>query len=280
MPITFKTRIVTPDDARAMLAGNTDNRTLREGWVDQLAGLIKAGKWAITHQGIAIAKGGRLLDGQHRLHAIVRAGIPVEIMVATGLDDDSYRWIDGGKTRTTPDRIHLVDDSHVNRLCCSLVNNYLRYAKGANTPSVDDIETQFLHMVDSFVYVGSSFARPIKLLTLMPVGAAFVCYHHHFQANAVEAVESFITGKMLDEGDPILALREALLAQRVRGQSEQYWKSIGCLFAHREGRRIRSVIPATADFAGNTYDRLRWERTAIGLKGGLTRKIKARMGAK
>lgn len=278
--INFRMRTLTPDDARAILQHNTGNRTLRDGWVDQLAGFIKAGKWAPTHQGIAVASTGRVLDGQHRLHAIVRAGVPVEIMVATGLDESVYRWIDGGKTRTNPDRIHLVDDDSVNRVCCSLANNYLRYAVGNHTPSVDDIETCFLQMVDSFVYMGSAFARPIKLITLMPVGAALMCYHVAHQSKAVDAVEHLLTGRMLDEASPILALREALLSQRIRGQSEQYWKTIGALSYHRDGKPMRSVNAATEDFMGNTYDRLRWERQAKGLKAGLTRKINARIGAK
>lgn len=275
--INFRIRTLTPDDARAILQHNTGNRTLREGWVDQLAGLILAGKWMPTHQGIALAPGGRVLDGQHRLHAIVRAGKPVDIMVATGVSEDAYRWIDGGKTRTNPDRIHLVEDAKVNRLCCSLVNNYLRYAVSTHTPSVDDIETCFLTYTDSFIYMASAFARPIKLITLMPVGAALACYHVAHADKAVEATEHLLTGRMLDEGHPVLALREALLAQRIRGQSEQYWKAIGALIAHRDDRTLRNVTPATSDFIGNTYDRLRWERQAKGLKAGLTRKINARI---
>jgi len=104
------------------------------------------------------------------------------------------------------------------------------------------------------------------------------CYHVAHQDKAVEATEHLLTGRMLDEGHPVLALREAMLAQRIRGQSEQYWKAIGALIAHRDDRTMRNVTPATSDFIGNTYDRLRWERQAKGMKAGLTRKINARIG--
>jgi hypothetical protein len=94
--ITFSTEYVTPASARAMLDANTGNRAIRRAVVAQMARAILAGEWRITHQGIAIAPCGRLLDGQHRLNAIVEAGIPVLMAVARNVPADSFAVIDGG----------------------------------------------------------------------------------------------------------------------------------------------------------------------------------------
>ncbi len=56
---------ITPEIAKALLVGNYCNRAIRKSRVEQLTNDIKVGRWQVTHQGIAIAENGRLLDGQH-----------------------------------------------------------------------------------------------------------------------------------------------------------------------------------------------------------------------
>jgi hypothetical protein len=89
-------RMVSPADAAAWLENNEGNRKLRRTHVDFLARIITSGQWRVTHQGIAIGKSGRLLDGQHRLRAIVKANMTVPIMVASEVDDDLYKAMDAG----------------------------------------------------------------------------------------------------------------------------------------------------------------------------------------
>ncbi len=270
--ITYKTRLITPNDALQMLEHNTGNRTLREAKIAQFTAFMKDGNFEATHQGIAFAKTGRLLDGQHRLHAIVRYGKPVEITVATGLEESVYKWIDGGSPRTAADRIHLVDDPRINRICCSLVNSYEVYAIGNKSGSVDLLEDRFLKMADAFLYVGRAFAKTIKLLTVMPVGAALVGFFHAHPGAADLVCYSYLTGENLGTKDPILLLRNAILAQRIHTQQEQYWKAISAFRAAGEGRELAGIVSAVRDFQGNSYDRLKWERSALSLKAAKTRK--------
>lgn len=265
-------RLLTPDDARALLKHNTDNRPLRAAKVEQLAKLIKEGKWAPTHQGIGIAGTGRILDGQHRLHAIVSAGVAVEINVTTGLEEEVYRWIDCGTARQAHDRLHLVDDPRINQIACSVVNNYVKIAQSDHQAQIDSLENCFLSMSDAFLYVASAFSKPVRGVALMPVGAALASYHHKHPVQAVEACESLLTGRMLDDNNPILTLREALLAKRIRTGSEQYWKATSAFRAHLEGRALAALYAAVEDFTGNAYDKLRWKRERIAAKGALSRK--------
>ena len=94
---------ITPSAAKAFLECNTDNRNKRGWWVNGLANMIKRGEWIPTHQGIAFAKSGKLIDGQHRLEAIVEANIPVEMLVVTDVRDDAYKVLDNGIKRTMAD---------------------------------------------------------------------------------------------------------------------------------------------------------------------------------
>lgn len=94
---------ITPKDAERILTGNTGNRNVRVAQVASLANTIMNGGWVTTHQGIAISKSGKVLDGQHRLMAIIKSGIAVEIAVTTDVDDMAFRAIDTGITRNMRD---------------------------------------------------------------------------------------------------------------------------------------------------------------------------------
>lgn len=94
---------ITPNEASKYLANNPANRKINERIVAAMAEDMKAGRWMQTHQGIAISNTGRLLDGQHRLSAVIKAGIPVKMMVTFGVDEKAMDAIDQGRKRSTSD---------------------------------------------------------------------------------------------------------------------------------------------------------------------------------
>lgn len=61
-------------------------RALARETVNLYAREMKQGNWLVTHQGIAIATDGAIIDGRHRLSAIVKSGCTVEMNVTTGID--------------------------------------------------------------------------------------------------------------------------------------------------------------------------------------------------
>jgi len=66
--------LITPEMAGAMLQKNTGNRQIRPSVVAQYADQMKRGQWQVTHQPVATDSEGNLVDGQHRLSAIVSSG--------------------------------------------------------------------------------------------------------------------------------------------------------------------------------------------------------------
>lgn len=105
---------VTPDMAREWLdVGNVDNRTLRHAVVRRYADLMKRGEWRPTHQGVAFSAR-RLIDGQHRLTAIVESGVAQWMIVFVDQPDDTYGVLDRGAVRLLRDDMtdlprHSVD---------------------------------------------------------------------------------------------------------------------------------------------------------------------------
>lgn len=97
---------ITPEMAKSYLEQNIHlNRTLRWPYIDVMARDMKDGKWRRTHQGIAFDVFGRLVDGQHRMHAIIKADVPVEIMVTRNLVPEDFFVIDTGTRRVLADNL-------------------------------------------------------------------------------------------------------------------------------------------------------------------------------
>lgn len=100
---------ITPAIATEWLKSNTSNRRISEPVVEAYAADMRAGAWKLTHQGIAFDTAGKLLDGQHRLHAIIKAGFPVTLAVTRGLSPSAQEVVDAQKPRSIADQLHLVD---------------------------------------------------------------------------------------------------------------------------------------------------------------------------
>lgn len=111
--ITTVEEKITPEIAREYLMKvdpTIKNRNVNKRYVDLYARDMQAGKWRLTHQGIAFDKDGYLRDGQHRLNAIIKANIPVTMMVSRGLSENSYVGMDTGLKRSASDVLALSEN--------------------------------------------------------------------------------------------------------------------------------------------------------------------------
>lgn len=94
---------ITPAMAGKMLEHNKNNRQIRWNHVKRIATDIILGHWQVTHQGIAFDDKGNLIDGQHRLHAIIESCTPVEMSVTRNCKTSSFAILDQGIMRNASD---------------------------------------------------------------------------------------------------------------------------------------------------------------------------------
>lgn len=95
---------VTPSLAAEWLEKhNNGNRPIRPGVVKKYVAMMQAGQWSLSPDGIIFGDGGRLIQGQHRLTAIVRSGVTCEMLVTTGVSNDVFKVLDRGAPRTVAD---------------------------------------------------------------------------------------------------------------------------------------------------------------------------------
>lgn len=104
---TITRELITPEYAEELLRNNYEhNRKLGMGAVKAYASDMMTGLWNTNVvQPISITKDGVLIDGQHRLRAVVEYGSPVMMYVARGLDEKDIAFVDVGKPRKAADFI-------------------------------------------------------------------------------------------------------------------------------------------------------------------------------
>lgn len=98
---TIKT--ITPMMAQAIINKSKElgfkNRNVSERLVNRYARAMENGQWFINGEGIAIDTDGRLVNGQHRLLACIKAKMPFITTVCEGVDPKAFATYDSGRSR-------------------------------------------------------------------------------------------------------------------------------------------------------------------------------------
>ena len=120
---------ITPDMAKKILAHrNKNNRPIRYTHLEKLSEAIEKGEWKVTNQGIAFDADGNLIDGQHRLAAILQTRQTVKMMVATNMDAGIFDVVDTGSKRSTGDALDILGSEH-GRCVSAALKIYICYHK-------------------------------------------------------------------------------------------------------------------------------------------------------
>lgn len=98
---------ITPEEAKKLLEKNyAKNRNLKPSVVTKYASDMMAGRWnPYAADAITFASDMTILNGQHRLAAIVKSGVPLYTEVRWGVSEDAYKYFDCGATRTAGDAL-------------------------------------------------------------------------------------------------------------------------------------------------------------------------------
>ena len=105
----FEVHDITPEMAKTILTyRNKNNRKYRYNQLAKLSDAIEKGEWKVTNQGLAFDKEGNLIDGQHRLAAVLQTRKTVPMMVATNMPADIFNVVDSGCKRTTGDALDIL----------------------------------------------------------------------------------------------------------------------------------------------------------------------------
>ncbi len=160
----FEVMRITPTEAQKWLDHNRINRPIRKAHVKRLAAAMKRGEWVVNHQAIAL-NGTNLLDGQHRLSAILLSGLPyVEMSVIRDAKDSTFDTIDIGEKRSLSD-VYRADIHVMNQV--SFVARLLHIRKASPqqvAPIYEKLCPLFTEIVNSAPRNAGRFtAAPIRV---------------------------------------------------------------------------------------------------------------------
>ena len=122
MAMNMTVETITPELAGKYLKRNVDNyRKISKTKVQTYATEMKAGKWQLNGEGIMFDETGKLKNGQHRLAAVILAGIPIKMSVIRGVADDVTIY-DTGMIRSTAQIALASGCGDITKLECSVGN--------------------------------------------------------------------------------------------------------------------------------------------------------------
>ncbi|MEV0061090.1 hypothetical protein [Nocardia sp. NPDC050718] len=211
---------VTPQQAETWLAKNVSNRPISRGFVALLANAIARGEWQYTHQGIAFDVHGNLIDGQHRLAAIVKAGVPVRIQVSFDVDPAAFSVVDTGRKRNARDVLALRGEANSSYLASALRVHHLythspnSVWSGASSMITNEQIVSFLEAhpdMRTSVELGRAFNKSFRILVPAAAVGHYLTTTQRRDIDQNEWVEGLITGANLEPFDPRLMLRNVML---------------------------------------------------------------------
>jgi hypothetical protein len=247
---------VTPELAEKWLAKNTHNRNQRVGAVANYAYDMLNGNWLRTGDTVKFDLKGNLIDGQHRLAAIVVAGetnpdISVPLLVASGLDPAVQEATDTGVIRRLSDALRLR--GHVSSFelaatlrVLTLWEQGFRRQQGGGRQQVT--RSQCFATLAKYPDLPDEVreAQRISHKVGAPVSVLGLCYHLFSELDpdgARDFFEKLGSGENMAAEDPIYELRKAYRNSRDnRGERNRTYLmaiTIKAWNAYQDGEKVK-----------------------------------------
>lgn len=133
--MTVQEVTITPKRADEWLAKNMpQNRKIKVAVINKLVADILAGRWIKDGNSIKFNTSGFMIDGQHRLMAIVKSGKTVKTLVCYDVDSEAINTIDTGTARNIADVLSLNGIKGGTRMVGALARKILTFQKGGDIP--------------------------------------------------------------------------------------------------------------------------------------------------
>lgn len=211
---------ITPKIADEWLSSNKHkNRRQGKELVARYGSFMKTGDWIGDNgETIKLTRSGALIDGQHRLRAIIRTGKTMKMCVCFNVHPKAFQTLDRGKRRTCADTLHIHGEVKTEALssAITMVHQYKKNTLRKRGSFLTPKQTMaFLHSNPSIRdSIAFGFRFKVKSLFLSRSQAAFL--HFIFSRKNNKKAETFLTNLMeginIKRGDAIHTLHKKLLA--------------------------------------------------------------------
>jgi hypothetical protein len=245
---------VTPAMAATWLTQNHHNRNMNVRLVGDYARDMLADNWPLNGESVKFADDGTLLDGQHRLSAVVLADITVQMIVVTGLPVETQETMDAGRKRSTADILGIRGETH-SLIVASVLKRVWIWQRGERKfltnprPTTAEL-TQLLATAPGEFRRAAEIAdrtyRKFRFLPQSSVGTAYFVLNRIAPDDVPWFFESIATGAGLEVGNPVLTLRNRAMYDRGESKAVSDTRAMAYIVrawnAVREGRTLDQII--------------------------------------
>jgi len=253
MKVTHSIVLVDQAMAKRWLAENNGhNRDISDARVAQYVADMESGRWRFNGETIQFDRTGMLLNGQHRLMAILETGIPQSFLVVRGLDPQSQLTMDQGTRRSPADQLAIANVTADATIAAS-VRVLIRWGKGMFfgdqkvRTSTTEVVAWAQANLGAIELMHDLTEAGVRLVPCKPSIALAVAYRLS-QISEMDALRFFSalrTGADLANGNPILALRNRLIGDKDKNVSNSERDVVGFLViawnAARAGRSLAKI---------------------------------------
>ncbi len=244
---------VTPELAALWLQRNSGNRKIKQAMVNQFARDMAMEHWSFTGETIKFSVTGRLIDGQHRLLAVVKSGATIKVLVVVGVPDESQAMMDAGAKRSASDALEFKGE--VNTTCLASTVRFAitlerKAVKHKNGISTAEIMEWLAHHPDIRRYVGKA-QRNASKVDLRPSVFAYALWRVAAidEDQAQEFFTDIVEMRSSGTGDPVNTLLQRMRMARRARESVSSAAQLGWIFRAWNARRAgvplkRLSIPA------------------------------------
>lgn len=257
--IDIRTMLVTPEQARHWLSTNApENRGQRQSRIKAYARDMREGKWMLTGEAIKVDTEGVLIDGQHRLAAVIEANTPVYMVVVLNLPHEVMGALDSGLSRTFSDKLKGVSVSNRNQIA-AVVRKIAAWDAGnrlgkSDSPTHAELMEAFERDPAGFT-AATLHGMDVYRAQVCGVNAAATAFYLFSRIDSEQALQFYDmlkTGANLPEAHPVLTVRNRLSRAKTARREDrlnpedQLALLIRAWNAFRENRTL-DRIPITRD---------------------------------
>lgn len=214
---------VTPAVAEELLKKNTRNRNIVETIVKDYAKAMTEGRWKFDGASIRISPDGLILDGQHRLSAILLSGVTLKMSVWYNIEDEAQNSMDTGRKRSLADALAIDGVRDPNNVS-STTSIYAAWMSGARGSMLvqPNIRPQIPQLVQFYKNNSAIIEEAVvKTRTVVKhfrvqnrlLALAWCVFSQIDYDDAELFFEALATGAGLSEDDSILRLRNILIKE-------------------------------------------------------------------
>lgn len=232
---------ITPALAQQYLDRAAPSRKIKPYKVDLYARRMKAGKWDKTHQGVAFDTDGLFFDGRHRMHAIIKAGISVEMQVSYNITKRAAGVVDTGATRTPADAMTIAGLDWATPSAVSLAYAMIDGPEASSSWTLerDELHEFMTRHEAALTFAEGAVKRRVKVLTVASVRAVYARAFYSLDGLAIRRFADTMASGIPETRDEC-AVTPLALGKRLRA------------LAGVKGRQAR------ADIYRMTQQSLRW----------------------